>query len=552
MDFYSGRYRKAELFIRKTGEENGEFSLKKNGQQVVTTEVTSDTFHKVTIELCENTEYQMDWMNSLISQMYLCGNEDIEETGIKHLVVNNEWPERAEVFDTPWREQFHFTPYVNWSNDPNGLCWFRGKYHLYYQANPHEQKWDNMYWGHAVSKDLVHWNYLPYALDPQSEILESDNLVGGAFSGSAVVLPDGLRIFFTRDLEERGKAETIQQSQSTAFSRDGLAFSEEQTILPAYAVEGIDMNFRDPKVFRNGENWYMLLASNYFGKGSILLFSSKDMFDWKFIGPLLQEENPEIPSLECPDFFPLGDDAWILLASVMGMRTEYGVYQPVMYYIGEWKNEKFTVNRRESCDFGCNFYAPQTLEHEGRRIMLAWICDWEGEQVTTRHGAYGGFTLPRELSVREGRLYQRPIEEVYRLQRELLLWQNGGKAVSVEVPGNSYYSCIEFCGKTEFEISLFDDGKDYLKIIGNNSMVELISSKNKDPQERFVAETEELKKLEIFMDRRTVELYLNDGEKAGTKIFMNPNRNGRITFRFAEETKVTHIRVHRMEAIWTK
>jgi len=184
--------------------------------------------------------------------------------------------------------------------------------------------------------------------------------------------------------------------------------------------------------------------------------------------------------------------------------------------------------------------------------MLAWICDWEGEQVTTRHGAYGGFTLPRELSVREGRLYQRPIEEVYRLQRELLLWQNGGKAVSVEVPGNSYYSCIEFCGKTEFEISLFDDGKDYLKIIGNNSMVELISSKNKDPQARFVAETEELKKLEIFMDRRTVELYLNDGEKAGTKIFMNPNRNGRITFRFAEETKVTHIRVHRMEAIWTK
>ena len=82
--------------------------------------------------------------------------------------------------------------------------------------------------------------------------------------------------------------------------------------------------------------------------------------------------------------------------------------------------------------------------------------------------------------------------------------------------------------------------------------VELISSKNKDPQARFVAETEELKKLEIFMDRRTVELYLNDGEKAGTKIFMNPNRNGRITFRFAEETKVTHISVHRMEAIWTK
>ena len=109
-----------------------------------------------------------------------------------------------------------------------------------------------------MSKDLVHWNYLPYALEPQSEILESHDLVGGAFSGSAVVLSDGFRIFFTRDLEKRGKPETIRQSQATAFSKDGLVFSEEQEILPAYAVEGIDMNFRDPKVFRADGKWYMV------------------------------------------------------------------------------------------------------------------------------------------------------------------------------------------------------------------------------------------------------------------------------------------------------
>ena len=82
-------------------------------------------------------------------------------------------------------------------------------------------------------------------------------------------------------------------------------------------------------------------------------------------------------------FFPLGDDAWILLASVMGMRTEYGVYQPVMYYIGEWKNEKFTVNRRESCDFGCNFYAPQTLEHEGVESCLPGSVT--GKENRSRH-----------------------------------------------------------------------------------------------------------------------------------------------------------------------
>ena len=321
MDFYSGNYRKAELFIQKAGEENGTFSLMGKGQQAFVTEVVNDIFHKMTVELCENTEYQLIWTNSLISQMYLCGNEDVEKTGIKYLIVNNEQPEKTEVFDTSWREQFHFTPYVNWSNDPNGLCWFHGKYHLYYQANPHEQKWDNIYWGHAVSKDLVHWNYLPYALEPQSEILESHDLVGGAFSGSAVVLSDGFRIFFTRDLEKRGKPETIRQSQATAFSKDGLVFSEEQEILPAYAVEGIDMNFRDPKVFRADGKWYMVLATNYFGKGSILLFSSENMLQWEFIRPLIQEDDPEIPSMECPDFFPLGEKSWVLLASVMGIRT---------------------------------------------------------------------------------------------------------------------------------------------------------------------------------------------------------------------------------------
>ncbi|MFR8547309.1 MAG: GH32 C-terminal domain-containing protein [Lachnospiraceae bacterium] len=549
MKFYSRSYKKVELFIRKTGKRNGTFLLECAGKRVFGTEVSNELFHRVTIVLSEHTAYHVVWENSQISQMYLCGNEEIEETGIEYLIVNNEQPQPSEVLDTPYREQFHFTPYVNWNNDPNGLCWMNGKYHLYYQANPHDQKWDNMYWGHAVSTDLVHWKHLPYALEPQAEILASSDLIGGAFSGSAVVLPEGMRIFFTRDIEKRGGAGDVRQSQATAWSTDGISFVEEKEILPAYAVKGIDMNFRDPKVNRIEDKWYMVVASNYCGKGSVLLFSSEDMIQWSFCKPLLQEEDPQIPSMECPDFFPL-DNTWVLLASVMGVRTKYGVYQPVMYYTGEWKNETFTVQSREVCDFGCNFYAPQTLEHDGKRIMIAWICDWAEERIATKHGACGGFTLPRELSIRDGKLYQKPIDAVYALQREVLLEWQTGKFAELEIPGNSYYCCMEFNGKTEFAVTLFDDGSDFLRVVGKKSIVELQSSKSKDKQARYIAEIEKLEKLEIFMDRRTVELYINDGEKAGTKIFMYPTKTGRISFWFANEDRVSHVIVRRMEAIW--
>ena len=549
MKFYSGSFKKAELFIRKNGKKNGTFLLECEGQCVFTAEISNEMFYRIAIALSEDTTYHVVWENSQISQMYLCGNEEIEETGIEYLIVNNEQPQPSEVLDTAYREQFHFTPYVNWSNDPNGLCWMNGKYHLYYQANPHEQKWDNMYWGHAVSTDLVHWKHLPYALEPQAEILASSDLIGGAFSGSAVVLPEGMRIFFTRDIEKRGGAGDVRQSQATAWSTDGISFVEEKEILPAYAVKGIDMNFRDPKVSRIEDKWYMVVASNYCGKGSVLLFSSEDMIQWSFCKPLLQEENPQIPSMECPDFFPL-DNTWVLLASVMGVRTKYGVYQPAMYYTGEWKNETFTVQSREVCDFGCNFYAPQTLEHDGKRIMIAWICDWAEERIVTKHGACGGFTLPRELSIRDGKLYQKPVDAVYALQREVLLEWQTGKFAELEIPGNSYYCCIEFNGETEFQVTLFDDGSDFLRVVGKKTIVELQSSKNKDKQARYIAETEKLEKLEIFMDRRTVELYINDGEKVGTKIFMYPTKTGRISFQFANEDRVSHVIVRQMEAIW--
>ena len=124
--------------------------------------------------------------------------------------------EFLHFIDTPYREQYHFSPVVNWNNDPNGLCWFKGYYHLFYQMNPFGQEWNNMYWGHAASKDLVHWTHLPVVLEPQEEILDNLAIKGGAFSGSALPVGDEVYFYLTRHIGPQDDGwDTIQSVSYT-------------------------------------------------------------------------------------------------------------------------------------------------------------------------------------------------------------------------------------------------------------------------------------------------------------------------------------------------
>lgn len=554
MNFFSGKYRKLELFAcAKCSEAGKEGSLRllKNQCEIARFQLFSGCFQRLEIPL-EEGEYCFEMQDAMVSQMYLKDSEDMLETGTKYLMVNNKNVEMfhiKEFMDTPVREQYHFMPFVNWNNDPNGLCWHKGYYHLFYQSNPHEQKWGKMYWGHAVSRDLVHWKHLPFALEPQKEVLDSSTMTGGAFSGSAISTDEGIRLFFTRDAEVVGDVGSIRQSQFTARSEDGVHFGEEKELLPAFSLEGIDVNFRDPKVFCLDSKWYMVISSNYYGKASVLLYTSEDLLHWEFLRPLLQVEDDVVSSTECPDFFRL-KDRYVLLASLMDVRTEHGVYQPVKYYIGQWKDEKFQWDCEGVCDFGGNFYGTQTFEHEGRRILFGWICDWYKEHETEENGAYGSVTLPRVLSLKGDCLYQKPAIEVYSLLGDELFKQEKCAAAEVEIPGNSYYGQLLFLENTGFEILLASDGEDFLKLVGSDGEVELISTKNKDKLARFIAKTREVKKIEIFMDRRVVEIYVNDGEKVGTKLFISHSKEGIFKAFFEEPMKVEQVLVRKMEAIW--
>lgn len=290
--------------------------------------------------------------------------------------------------------KYHFEPEKGWINDPNGLVFFRGRYHAFFQHNPYAAHWDRMHWGHAVSDDLITWEELPIALSPD-EPYEDD---GGCFSGSAIVGKDGkLYLFYTSVSHKLG------QTQSVAVSDDGLHFEKysENPVISACPIGAAD--FRDPKVTFIDGRYYMVCGSGKDGAGKILLFTSEDLLEWIYVGVLF--ESAELsPVAECPDFFKLGD-RYLLMYSLMGKRE-----RAAAFVVGRFDGERLTAESIQFPEYGPHFYAPQTFSDGARRILIAWMYSWDKKPEPGAVRA-GSFTIPRELSLVNGAVHTYPIAE---------------------------------------------------------------------------------------------------------------------------------------------
>jgi beta-fructofuranosidase len=321
-----------------------------------------------------------------------------------------------------YRPVFHFTPRQGWMNDPNGLIQFRGTYHAFYQHNPDAPVWGPMHWGHAVSRDLVHWEHMPIALYPDRDYEE------GCFSGSAVDNNGELTLIYTAYHGGRSPRET----QCVALSRDGIFFGKyrKNPVIPGPPA-GYGEDFRDPKVFRHGEDWYIVVGCARENRGGVLLYRSKDLRRWDLAGRLCESDGSQGIMWECPNFFELGG-RWVLLISPIGMENlvdsvdmenngENDTEQVRCIFItGEMDFGKpaFVQKRRWNADYGRDFYVPQVFTDErGRRILFGWMNMGKGEFPTLKEGWAGAFIFPRELFLENGRICQRPVEELALLRR---------------------------------------------------------------------------------------------------------------------------------------
>ncbi|MCQ2532735.1 MAG: glycoside hydrolase family 32 protein [Saccharofermentans sp.] len=296
-------------------------------------------------------------------------------------------------------------------NDPNGLVWYKGKYHAFFQHYPYAPRWGQMHWGHATSTDLIHWEEHDIALFPDKDY-END---GGCFSGSAIVKDDRLYLFYTSVSHELG------QTQSMAYSDDGFTFIkyEGNPIIPRSPL-GDNKDFRDPKVFRYEDEYRMIVGAGIYNIAKLLLFKSTDLINWEYIGELMSDGRFGGVA-ECPDLFQL-DDKWVLIFS-----SVKALPHRVCFALGEFDGTTFEPDMPMKevhgqkvpsddpyfpVETGPDFYAPQTFEDsDGRRILIAWMYNWSRKSPSGQTHV-GAFTIPRqiELSVRD-ELLMFPVEE---------------------------------------------------------------------------------------------------------------------------------------------
>lgn len=483
--------------------------------------------------LLPDTAYQLFLEDCAPGFSYLCKGEEICEEGIQILT-----PDTA---DTPYRETAHFTPPCGWLNDPNGLCFHGGWYHLYYQFYPHAQSWGNMHWGHAISRDLVDWKHQRVFLTPQQELLEEDALAGGAFSGSAVPWGDIIRFYFTRHIASKQNESTMRETQVVVESENGISCGPETLVVENDRPE-FSYHFRDPKVFFQNGIWGMVLGSCVGQTPAVLLYLSRDGLSWEYTGPVLSIDAPGCESVECPDLFCLADQ-FVLIAAQMSRVEECGRKNPLWYYAGSLTDGRLAVWRAGLFDFGGNLYALQTFERAGRRIAIGWIADFYQEHREHPGGVCGSMSLPRELSWRDGRLQICPAKEVYTMLGGQLWYGERQNAHLQGIAGNAYYAKICFDSPVPFTAVLASDAADELRLEYDGGQIRLISTRL--PEVCFCTSCGEVTAAEIFFDRRVAEIFINEGETAGVKTFYTEQETGAFLLASPKPDKIASIQVRR-------
>lgn len=320
-----------------------------------------------------------------------------------------------EVSRGPRRLRYHLMPATGWMNDPNGFVQFRGEFHLFFQFWPFGAEHGTMHWGHAISPDLVHWRTAPTALAPSEEYDYGESSASyGCYSGSAVVVEDELVLMYTGHVYEREP----MQTQCLAVSEDGLTFHKHPAnpVIPGPPAGG-GIDFRDPKVVEHGGQRYAVVGASARGRGRALLYrGGDDITEWTYVGALAESTGPEGTMWECPDLFPLGDRCVLLVSPMHGVLNTAPFVQ-----VGDLDTEsgRFTAAQTQVLDGGIDFYAPQTMvDAAGRRILVAWMQQWHQRNVTAVEGWAGAMTVPRELTLVEGRVRQRPVVELEALRGE--------------------------------------------------------------------------------------------------------------------------------------
>ena len=428
-----------------------------------------------------------------------------------------------KVTNLRWYPLYHIAAPAGWVNDPNGFCVFGDQYHFFYQHYPYGVEWGPMHWGHVVSKDLVHWEHLPIALAPD-RFFDND----GVFSGSGIAHDDKLYLMYTGNIFVP-EGEQHFQKQCLAVSEDGKNFVKVEKNPIIDVPENVDMSvadFRDPKVWKHGKKFYAVVGAKTAdgAHGQILLFESTNLKNWTFKNISARAEGNQGYMWECPNFAQIGRKD-ILIISPQGIAPEGNRFlnaYDVVYTIGklDYDTGIFEHGDFNLLDYGFDFYAPQvTKVPDGRTVLIGWLQMWFAAQPEQADGWAGLMTVPRELKMVGDKLFTPPVEELKTLRTNKRSFQNlllegetaidfdGNEALELNLTVDVSQS-KKFSVRIRRTITIFYDAEiGILKLIRDQAGDERLAGE----REVNLAPCEELN-LRIYLDRSSVEVFINDGE----------------------------------------
>jgi fructan beta-fructosidase len=443
-----------------------------------------------------------------------------------------------------YRPQFHFSPKKGWMNDPNGMVYLNGKYHLFFQHSPNTTIWGPMHWGHAISKDLMHWEEQPIALYPDS--------LGTIFSGSAVVDQNNTAGFgknalvaiFTHHNKNIEDTKTgLHQYQSLAYSLDEGKTWTKYKGNPVLPNPGI-WDFRDPKVMWHvaSKQWVMTLAT----KQSITFYGSKDLKSWNRLSEFGEGIGAHGGVWECPDLFKLtvnGVTKWVLLVSINPGSPSGG--SGTQYFVGQFDGKSFVADHTDTrwVDYGSDDYAGITWANTGdRKIFIGWMNNWDYANLVPTQTWRGAATLPRELTLKpvgkEFYLSSVPVKEFNAITKKAVVLRNinvkdkYNLSAKVAAFKGTYKMELSTTGQADFALQYHNAKGDKL-IVGynkasNSFYVDRTQSGLVDFEKRFARKTiapriskSDTLSLTVILDHASVEVFADGGLSVLTDTFFS-------------------------------
>ena len=470
----------------------------------------------------------------------------------------------ADLESGGYRPNYHYAPPQNWTNDPNGLVYLDGEYHLFYQYNPEGDTWGHMSWAHAVSQDLKIWEELPLAL---AEYQNADSTETMIFSGCVVVdslntsgffepgFRNGMVAVYTSHVYKGG--EGVAQHQSLAYSADKgrtWKYHDQNPVLDLGMKD-----FRDPSVFRHNGKWKMVVAKPK--EYLVQIYESGDLKKWKRLSEF--GKMGDVAKIwECPSLFKVpvegsDEEKWVMMISSAAEDTDFTGMQ---YFVGDFDGKRFTADRQKGVrrvDYGKDFYAAIPFNNlppgQPQPIIMGWASNWAYANKTPTAGYRGMFSLPRQLSLRRDssgthHLIQQPIFKDNIPTKTLTMKAPDLEAgVTLKMDGNSYRVnlTVELNGAKDFALKLLSNEAEAsvlsYDIAAQKLTFDRTASGNVGFHEKFASvesvtvppRNGELQ-LDIFVDNSIVEIFANGGATVLTDLVYPTKKKGEVMIKVRE------------------